>query len=266
VVDGNPSNTDYPRPVRGPEVPFPEIIRAEVGSTIHGVGKPGHEDRDEMGVCIEDASHVIGLENFEQYIYRTAKERTGKQDAKSLPGDLDLTVYSLRKYLRLAVKGNPSVLLLLYVPEDRLVVQSALGKELQALAPSIAARSAGTQFLGFLTAQKQRLLKERGTSHVPNRSDGGAKYAAHMLRLGYQGIEFLTTGRITLPMPEPEREIVYRCKMGEMDYNQVLNSVGQMEYELRDLLTTSPLQETPDREVVNDFLVSAYTRRWDGHE
>jgi predicted nucleotidyltransferase len=254
------------KPIKGPVVPFPEIIRAEVGSTIHGVGKPGAEDRDEMGVCIEPPSHVIGLEVFEQYIYRTAKERTGMQDAKSLPGDLDLTVYSLRKYLRLAAKGNPTVLLLLFVPEDRLVTQTPLGKELQALAPSIVSRSAGSQFLGFLTAQKQRLLKERGTAHMPKRSDGGAKYAAHMLRLGYQGIEFLTTGRITLPMPEPEREIVYRCKMGEMDYNQVLNSVGQMEYELRDLLTTSPLQETPDREVVNDFLVSAYTRRWDGHE
>jgi predicted nucleotidyltransferase len=252
------------KPIRPPSPPFPEIIRAEVGSTIHGVGKPGAEDRDEMGICVEPADHVIGLEHFEQYIYRTAKERTGKQDAKSLPGDLDLTVYSLRKYLRLAVKGNPTVLLLLYVPEDRLVIQTPLGKDLQGLAPSIASRKAGGQFLGFLTAQKQRLLKERGTSHVPNRSDGGAKYAAHMLRLGYQGIEFLTTGRITLPMPEMEREIVFRCKMGEMDYNAVLNSVGQMEYELRDLLTSSPLSEEPDRGAVNDFLVSAHQRVWQG--
>jgi hypothetical protein len=108
------------KPIRPPSPPFPEIIRAEVGSTIHGVGKPGAEDRDEMGICVEPADHVIGLEHFEQYIYRTAKERTGKQDAKSLPGDLDLTVYSLRKYLRLAVKGNPTGLLLLYVLSVRI--------------------------------------------------------------------------------------------------------------------------------------------------
>lgn len=251
------------KPIQGPHVPYPEIIRAEVGSTIHGVGKPQQEDRDEMGICIEPPSHVIGLEHFEQYIYRTAVEREGRQDAKSQPGDLDLTVYSLRKYLRLAAKGNPSIMLLLFVPDDRLVVTSNLGKELQDLAPAIASRQAGSQFLGFLTAQKQRLLKERGTAHMPNRSDGGAKYAAHMLRLGYQGIEFLTTGRITLPMPEQERIIVAACKRGEMDFNAVLNSVGQMEYEIRDLLTCSPLPEHPDRDAINDFLMRAYRDTWD---
>ena len=36
-----------------PEVPFPELIRAEVGSTIHGTAIAGTDDRDEMGVCVE---------------------------------------------------------------------------------------------------------------------------------------------------------------------------------------------------------------------
>ena len=204
----------------------------------------------------------MSLEAFEQYEYRSARERTGVRDARSEPGDLDLTIYSLRKYLRLAIKGNPTVMLLLFVPEDRLVVQTPLGKELQELAPAIASRSAGQQFLGFLTAQKQRLLRERGTAKIPSRDDQNAKYAAHMLRLGYQGVEFLTTGRITLPMPQAEREFVLETKRGEADMNRVLTTVAKLEREIADLIDTSPLQERPDREAVNRFLIHAHLETW----
>ena len=184
------------------------------------------------------------------------------RDERSQPGDLDLTVYSLRKYLRLAIKGNPTVMLLLFVPEDRLVISSPLGKELQELAPAIASRSAGAQFLGFLTAQKQRLLRERGTAKIPSRDDQNAKYAAHMLRLGYQGVEFLTSGRITLPMPEREREFVLETKRGEADMNRVLSTVAELEREIADLIQTSPLQEWPDRDAINEFLLKAHLETW----
>lgn len=252
------------KPLRGPNPPFPEIIRVEVGSTIHGIGIENKDDRDEMGVCIEPPEYVVGLEVFEQYEYRSARERTGMRDARSEPGDLDLTIYSLRKYLRLAIKGNPTVMLLLFVPEDRLVVRTELGKELQELAPAIASRSSGQQFLGFLTAQKQRLLRERGTAKIPSRDDQNAKYAAHMLRLGYQGAEFLTTGRITLPMPERERGFVLEVKRGEADMNRVLTTVAELEREIADLIDTSPLQEEPDRAAINRFLIEAHLRTWNG--
>lgn len=252
------------KPIQGPNPPFPEIIRVEVGSTIHGIGLAGKDDRDEMGVCVEPAEYVAGLEVFEQYEYRTARERTGTRDARSQPGDLDLTVYSLRKYLRLAIKGNPTVMLLLFVPEDRAVIQTPLGRELQALAPAIASRAAGPQFLGFLTAQKQRLLRERGTAKIPSRGDQNAKYAAHMLRLGYQGVEFLTTGRITLPMPERDRELVLETKRGEADMNRVLTKVAELEREIADLIDASPLQPEPDRDSINRFLIEAHLRTWDG--
>jgi hypothetical protein len=34
------------------------------------------------------------------------------------------------------------------------------------------------------------------------------KYAMHALRLGAQGVELLTTGRIALPAPEPDRSFL----------------------------------------------------------
>ena len=76
------------------------ILRVPAGSNLHGLSVAGTDDRDEVGICIEDIDAAMGFTPFEQYIYRTASEREGKQDAPSQAGDLDLTIFSLRKFLR----------------------------------------------------------------------------------------------------------------------------------------------------------------------
>src|SRR5439155_1319837 len=88
-------------------------------------GRAGTDDRDEMGIAVEPPEQVIGLTEFEQHIHRTAEERLKHNPSSdqrwhgrtppSQAGDLDLTVYSLRKYTRLAANGNPTVQILLFV-------------------------------------------------------------------------------------------------------------------------------------------------------
>jgi hypothetical protein len=144
-----------------------ELLRGEVGSGLHGTGQPGHDDRDEMGVCIEPPTHVLGLSGFEQYIWRgnIATGERKKEGERSYHGDLDLCIYSLRKFVRLAAKGNPSILALLFVPPSHLVKQTPLGEELQRLAPSIVSRQAGARYLGYMRSQRDRLLGLRGGHH-----------------------------------------------------------------------------------------------------
>ena len=132
------------------------ILRGLVGSTVHGLNvNDGIEDRDEMSVCVEPLGAAMALwAPFEQFIYRSAAEREGRDDARSTAGDLDLTIYSLRKWTRLALKGNPTILLLLFTPDDQLVHCDSLGSELRALTSSIISRQVQEPFLGYLQAQK----------------------------------------------------------------------------------------------------------------
>jgi hypothetical protein len=157
-------------------------------------------------------------------------------------------------------------------------MDSALGEQLAERAVSdvgegvfgaFVARQAGKAFLGYLTAQKQRLLGERGQlrTHRPelvNEHGYDTKYAMHMLRLGYQGRELLETGRISLPMREHERQRVFSVRRGEVPFNDVLTEIGELVRELEDLLETSPLPPDPGRTTVDDFLVRAYRQYWDG--
>ena len=244
------------------------ILRCQVGSGVHGTSVSGQDDRDEMGICLEPPEYVIGLRKFEQYEYHTAWERPGGLANRSLAGDLDETVYSARKWMRLALNGNPTVLLPLFVPECEIVTITPLGRELRDLAPVIVSRLAGHRFAGYLNAQRRGLLSHDGKGRDVTRPDLVAKYGwdvkygAHMIRLGVQGVELLETGRITLPMPPVERALVREIRMGRIPMADALRAAADLEERLRELILTSPLREEPDREAADAWLVSAYQRAW----
>lgn len=236
------------------------ILLSTVGSSAHGLNVPGTDDHDEMGVCIEPPEYVIGLRGFEQDIFRSKPE-----GVRSAHGDTDRTVYSARKFCRLALSGNPSILTLLYAPPD---VSTAFGQSLLDIRGAFSARSAGKAFLGYMTQQRQRLLGERGQMNVkrPELVDAhgfDTKYAMHMLRLGYQGVEFLETGALTLPMRAEERSFVYATRCGEVGLNDVLTRAGELERRVGDLLDTSPLPVRPDNEAVETWLVGTYRDAWE---
>jgi hypothetical protein len=90
-----------------PPLPDETILLVEVGSTAHGTGLPGGEDDDEMGVVVESARQVLGLHDQGM---RSVMQRTQAEGSRSGPGDTDRTLHSLRRFLRLAASGNPSIL------------------------------------------------------------------------------------------------------------------------------------------------------------
>lgn len=243
------------------------ILRVPAGSTLHGLNLPGKDDQDENGVCIEDIDAALGFSEFEQYIYRTAAEREGCHDAPSQFGDLDLTIYSLRKFLRLAMQGNPQIVQMLFIPADLCIIRNAQGAQLQELAPLVVSRLAGSRYLGYLEAQRQRLLGERGQKKTnrPELEEAhgfDTKYAMHILRLGFQGVELMTTGRLTLPMPEQDRAFTYATRLGQVPLQDVLTKAGELERQIKDLLLDAPIPAEPDRERIEAWMLDRYFECW----
>lgn len=239
------------------------ILRCQVGSGVHGTNIEGHDDRDEMGICIEPPEYVIGLRRFEQYIYRTQPE-----GHRSGPGDLDLVIYSARKWMRLALQGNPSVLLPLFVPDDEIVTIAPLGRSLRHCREMILSRQAGHRFAGYLEAQRAGILSHNGKGRDVTRPElieaygWDTKYGGHMVRLGVQGIELLETGWITLPVPEPWRTTIREMRTGGYSMQAALDMAAGLERRIRELTATSPLPERPDYAAADRWLISAYQDAW----
>jgi predicted nucleotidyltransferase len=236
------------------------ILRTTVGSVVHGLSNPGTDDRDEMGVCVEPPEYLLGFRRFEHFVYRTQPE-----GAQSGPGDLDLVVYGLRKFCGLALKGSPTVLLPLFVTGEHLLAATPAGEELRALAPEFVARSTGRAFLGYLTTQRRGLTGERHATRTRelSRLHGyDTKYAMHALRIGVQGIELLTSGRITLPVPEPDRTYLRSVRAGELPLEDVLARLDAVTVELEEVAANPALPAKADVATVDDFLVRTYRAAW----
>lgn len=235
------------------------ILRSTVGSTVHGLHLPGTDDRDEMGVCIEPPERMLGLQNFEQYIQRDQAEGVPSQ-----PGDLDLVIYSLRKYVKLAAAGNPTILILLFAPP---LWRNGFGDELLRKRDLFASRESGKRFLGYLKAQKERLLGQRGQMRVTRtelieKYGYDTKFAMHAVRLGYQGVEYLTDGKLTLPMTGVAQRECMAIRRGEWKLSDVIDRIEELEVVIKGLLDTSPLPRVPDFRRIEDLLVSFYTGHW----
>ncbi len=71
------------------------ILRATVGSTLHGLHHGGQDDRDEMAVFVEPPEYLVGLARARSirgglYGFEHFVERTQPEGVRSGPGDLDL--------------------------------------------------------------------------------------------------------------------------------------------------------------------------------
>ncbi len=250
-----------------------EILRVIVGSTLHGLKLEGQDDRDEMGITIEPAEYVIGLKHFEQDVYRSAVERmepaelTAGGDPRSGPGDTDRTIYSLRKWAKLAAQGNPTVLLPLFAPRAMILKGDASAAYLRHSRAIFLSRDAGWRFRGYLNQQREKLLGQR--SGAPKRPElierygYDTKFAMHMIRLAYQGIELMETGRITLPMPSVQREVCMAVRQGKVPEDGALFTVGELEKDLVAAIENSELPERPDYDAINKLLMTLYQDSWD---
>lgn len=218
---------------------------------MHGTSISGQDDRDEMGLCLEPPQFVTGLARvpngiggrgpsvrFEQYERHTAWDRPGGVANRSGAGDLDVIIYSARKWARLALAGNPTVLLVLFVPDEEVVFRHQAGAELAGNAP------------------RPELAAVHGYD---------TKYAMHALRLGLQGIEFLTTGRITLPVPELHRAYLRSIRQGHVPLAEVLDTITSAEMQLTQLRETSAVPGQPDRGWADKWLHRSYLNFWARH-
>ena len=205
------------------------------------------------GVCIEPPEYVIGLRPFEHWVLRTQPE-----GMPSGPGDLDLTIYGLRKFCRLAMKGSPTVLLLLFADGDeQIVVREPLGEALQGLAPAFVSRRAGRAFLGYLDAQRRGLLGDRHATRTRERSSAhgyDTKYAMHALRIApghradHDGPDQPARAGAGAERAagRPPRRAPLAGVVGELHARSA---------ELEQALLASSLPDEADREAIDAFLV-----------
>src|SRR5262249_25970026 len=181
------------------------------GSELHGAKVSKTDDTDIYGIYIESPGRALGLNPLEHFVWSTAGD-----DRRNGPDDVDVTLYSLKKWAGMAAKGNATALHFLFV--DPVEVEPHSWRKIQEQGEVFLSRTSAQQFLGFADDQLKRLTGEKGSGKKGQRPEYIGQYgydtkaAMHGLRLLYECKELMQTGRITLP--RPEKEILIEVRSG----------------------------------------------------
>jgi predicted nucleotidyltransferase len=232
------------------------------GSELHGAKVHGTDDLDVYGVYLEPPEMVLGLESLPHFVWSTAGD-----DRRNGPHDVDVTLYSLKKWAGLACKGNPTALHFLF---SKGVLENRIWKEIVANRAVFLARSHAAAFRGFADAQLQRMAGRRGCGKKGQRPELEKKYGydvkagMHVLRLLYECKELLSEGTITLP--RPERDFLIRVRTGKYSMDKVLAFAEKLFVECEKAANVSSLPENVDRTAVSRVLADSYRQAWSGYQ
>jgi uncharacterized protein len=229
------------------------------GSELHGAKVGKTDDTDIYGVYIETPDQALGLNGREHFVWSTAGD-----DRRNGPDDVDVTLYSLRKWAGMAAKGNATALHFLFAEPSEVAPDT--WRTIQKNRAAFLSRSSAKQFLGFADSQFKRLTGEKGSGKKGQRPEYiGAfgydtKAAMHGLRLLYECKELMTLGRITLP--RPEKELLVEVRSGHWTFDRVLDHARNLLQEVQDAVAGSPLPETVDRNAISALVAQVHLAFW----
>jgi uncharacterized protein len=245
------------------------IILAPSGSELLGMERSdGTSDIDETGISVETPKQLLGFSPFEQDIYRTAVDRTGNVNEPSKSGDLDLTIYGLRKFVRLAMSGNPNIISLLFVPKNQCSVYTPLASDLQNLRKSFINKNMANAYLGYMQSQRTKLsnkvIRPANADRENPYGNYDAKYATHLVRLGMQGAQLMSTGRLEFPLGGGDLDLLRSIRSNMYTMDKIIAYAQRYENMIREYVSenTARLPERPDYEVIENWLISVYKKVW----
>src|SRR5690349_9856111 len=204
------------------------LLSGIVGSTAYGLAHEG-SDVDRLGMFAAPTEELHGLHRPQESHVTTHPDRT---------------LHEAAKWCRLALGGNPTVMELVWLPDELYEVRTPLGDELIGIRSSLlSAKRVRDAYLGYATQQFKRLYERGDGSFSADTRKRTAKHARHLMRLCQQGYLLYTTGRLEIRVDDPQEyfdfgEAVARDGMAALPVLE--------EYEALFDAATSPLPQRPD--------------------
>lgn len=236
------------------------IMKFVGGSQLHGAKLEGKDDVDWYGIFIEPPTKVIGLDHYEHFVWSTNKNGVRGTNTAD---DVDVTLYSLRKWATLACKGNPSVLHFLFAGT---APYHPTWEKIREHRDMFVAKSHLGAFLGYANAQLRRLYNQRGGKDcnrpfLEEQHGYDTKYAMHITRLLVESKELMETGAISLP--NVRKDLLVDIRMGKFKLYELEKLNDDLEREALAAKEKSQLRDHVDRRAISELIVSCYLEYWE---
>jgi len=232
------------------------ILAFEGGSVMHGASV-GSDDHDYYAVYLEPPQTRLGLRSTEHHVWSTSDSTR-----KNTRDDVDLVMYSLTKFARLAAAGNPTILHFLFV--ENVLGANPWWDYVTARRRSFLAQSHLRKFIGYADAQFDRLTGKRARKQfrpeLLEKYGFDTKAAMHGIRLMYEALDLLRDG--TMAFPNPHARHLIAIRNGEYSLEQIVQQYEELKQRCLKQQQRSPLAEEVDEEGINQLLANVYQSFW----
>jgi uncharacterized protein len=171
------------------------ILLGRAGSRSYGT-ETEESDDDYMGIFMGTRDSYLGLKDWNNNDTYELKVANG--------ADCDVTVYELKKFIRLALKFNPNVIPLLWILEEDIIWSCAASDTLRKHRHLFLSRELYFPFVGYAKGQVNKIKNGLTGKMGAKRKDWAdkfgydTKFAMHTVRLMRMAIEALETGEINV--------------------------------------------------------------------
>lgn len=241
---------------------YGQLIRQTVaGSNSYGTArKPlldhlGNEipnsgsDLDIRGIFIPNREFLLGINNVEIY-----------QDKEND----DIEYFSLKKFVSLALEGNPNVVEQLFVDTQHVLFENSFGKELYDLRYEFLTKNAYGRFGSYAFAQMKRLNSKGNGSHHGSHKEiieefgYDTKHAMHLVRLFEMGIEILTDRELHTLRPNSKELLAIRY--GKYTLEEIKEYAVELNIKLEEAMLKSKIPDYPNYDKINRWVVDVTDR------
>lgn len=215
------------------------ILEGITGSKAYGLDHKG-SDTDIKGIYVAPTRDVLGLYNVRETIDHT---------------EPDWTYHEVGKFIQLAMKGNPTILELLFL--DGYLELTPVGKMLVDNRHLFLSKIIYKSYGGYALSQARK-LNARGGTYGSGRGNRYEKHTRHCFRLLYQGKELLETGSLTVRVTPTMREELFA--IGKSEPAEIIDRFEKEFLEFDKI--ESVLPEEPNKEEINKLLLKIRKGNW----
>ncbi|MEV1247942.1 DNA polymerase beta superfamily protein [Nonomuraea sp. NPDC050022] len=226
-------------------IPGTVLLAGVVGSTAYGLAGPD-SDVDRLGIFATPTLAMVGLSRPKDSIVHTNPDRT---------------LHEVGKWCSLALGGNPTVMELVWLPDDLYETRTPLGDQLIAIRTAfLSGPRVRDAYLGYATQQFQRLDRRGDGSFSADTRKRTSKHARHLARLLHQGRELYETGHLPIRLPDPEAIRAFGERVAEGNTQEAHDLLAATEKAFDTAPTPLPAQ--PDAATVEAWLREVRIAHW----
>jgi len=246
------------------------------GSGMHGGIGHKPSDLDLMGVYIQPIELILGITQMRtgddglKHVFQPDVQvwSTSKDAVKNNADDVDLNLFSLRKWATMAATGNTNALEFLFVPNTAWNNTNAMiwNEYVVPYTADFISKRAAFHFSEFSKGMLKRLKGGEGTGKHGQRPDlidefgYDTKAAMHLIRVLEEGRELMDTGKITLP--RENAQLLKRIRSGEFDWPEIEFMYDNRQAALFAAQENSSLPAELDREKISKIITCAQLAFW----